>query len=239
MPIRLPNVPQVLDKVVGIGFHAELLHLGHHSIAQDPVQYPLTFSFDGNVERVGGIAFHVKSLHPGHQSIAEDPVQYPLMFIFDGNVERVGDIALSFRPEFVHSALHGLVYNTQRYPLTFIWDGDVGCVGGIAASMGSSMTPHDIPTVIRDGDVGGVAALRPAPTMADPLSNLRAVYAVLETCALHTQLGDTARLRLQCDEAVRLLESAEPHHNLFPPAEFATLQQSISTMSDRLCQRRP
>ncbi|KAJ7041459.1 hypothetical protein C8F04DRAFT_1253152 [Mycena alexandri] len=70
--------------------------------------------------------------------------------------------------------------------------------------------------------------------MADPLSNLCAVYTVLETRALCTQLGDTARLRLQCDEAVRLLESAEPHHNLFSPAEFATLQQSISTMSDRL-----
>ncbi|KAJ7900764.1 hypothetical protein B0H14DRAFT_3423373 [Mycena olivaceomarginata] len=67
--------------------------------------------------------------------------------------------------------------------------------------------------------------------MADPLSNLRAAYAVLETrvnLALRTQLGDTAQLRLQRDEAFRLLEAAEP---LFPHAEFATLQQSISTMA--------
>ncbi|KAJ7741716.1 hypothetical protein B0H16DRAFT_1728491 [Mycena metata] len=73
--------------------------------------------------------------------------------------------------------------------------------------------------------------------MADPLSNLRAAYSVLETRinrALRTQLGDTARLRLQRDEAFRLLESAEPHRNLFSPTEFATLQQSISTMADRL-----
>ncbi|KAJ7034172.1 hypothetical protein C8F04DRAFT_1260174 [Mycena alexandri] len=73
--------------------------------------------------------------------------------------------------------------------------------------------------------------------MADPLSNLRAAYGVLETRvnrALRTQLGDTARLRLQRDEAFRLLESAEPHRNLFSPAEFATLQQSISAMADRL-----
>jgi hypothetical protein len=49
--------------------------------------------------------------------------------------------------------------------------------------------------------------------MADPLSNLRAAYAVLETrvnLALRTQLGDTAQLRLQRDEAFRLLEAAEP-----------------------------
>ncbi|KAJ7709282.1 hypothetical protein B0H16DRAFT_1481009 [Mycena metata] len=141
-------------------FHAESLHPSHHSIAQEAMQYPLTFGSDGNVERVGGIAFHAKSLHlghqgisqdtvqcpllfilggiafhaeslhPGHHCIAQDPLQYPLTFSFDGNVERVGGIA--FRPEFVHSALHGLVYNALRYPLTFIWDGDVGCVGGIA-----------------------------------------------------------------------------------------------------------
>ncbi|KAJ7721322.1 hypothetical protein B0H16DRAFT_1335416 [Mycena metata] len=73
--------------------------------------------------------------------------------------------------------------------------------------------------------------------MADPLSNLRAAYGVLETRvnrALRIQLGDTARLCLQRDEAFRLLESAEPHHNLFSPAEFTTLQESISTMADRL-----
>ncbi|KAK7041377.1 hypothetical protein R3P38DRAFT_2512211 [Favolaschia claudopus] len=73
--------------------------------------------------------------------------------------------------------------------------------------------------------------------MAEPLSNLRAAYSVLEsrvTTALRTQLGDTARLRLQRDEAFRLLEAAEPHRNLFPPAEFATLQQSVATMADLL-----
>ncbi|KAJ7887340.1 hypothetical protein B0H14DRAFT_2186353, partial [Mycena olivaceomarginata] len=73
--------------------------------------------------------------------------------------------------------------------------------------------------------------------MSDPLSNLRAAYEVLETRVLHalrTQLGDTARLHVQRDEALRLLEAAEPHHHLFPPAEFATLQQSISTMADQL-----
>ncbi|KAJ7020394.1 hypothetical protein C8F04DRAFT_1403666 [Mycena alexandri] len=101
------------------------------------------FILGGNVELVGGIAFHAESLHPGHHRIAQDPLQYPLTFNFDDNVERVGGIA--FRPEFVHSALHGLVYNTLRYPLTFIWDSHVGCVGGVAASIGSSMTPHDIP----------------------------------------------------------------------------------------------
>ncbi|KAK6991956.1 hypothetical protein R3P38DRAFT_3437757 [Favolaschia claudopus] len=59
--------------------------------------------------------------------------------------------------------------------------------------------------------------------MADPLSNLRAAYSVLEsrvTTALRTQLGDTARLRLQRDEAFRLLEAAEP--------------QSVATMADLL-----
>ncbi|KAJ7023196.1 hypothetical protein C8F04DRAFT_1193658 [Mycena alexandri] len=95
-----------------IGFHAESLHPGHHSIAKEAVQCPLTFSFDGNcvagiadpvqclitfsfsgnVEQVGGIASHAKSLRPGHHSIAPAPVQYPLMFSFDGNVERVGSI---------------------------------------------------------------------------------------------------------------------------------------------------
>ncbi|KAJ7712064.1 hypothetical protein B0H14DRAFT_3638829 [Mycena olivaceomarginata] len=73
--------------------------------------------------------------------------------------------------------------------------------------------------------------------MSDPLSNLRAAYEVLETCVLHalrTQLGDTAQLHVQHDEALRLLEAAEPHCHLFPPAEFATLQQSISTMADQL-----
>ncbi|KAJ7029426.1 hypothetical protein C8F04DRAFT_1187638 [Mycena alexandri] len=67
-------------------------HRGHHSIAQEVVQYPLTFRFDGNVERVAGIAFHTEWLHPGHHSIAQDPVQSPLMFSFDGNVECVGSI---------------------------------------------------------------------------------------------------------------------------------------------------
>ncbi|KAK7041382.1 hypothetical protein R3P38DRAFT_3260940 [Favolaschia claudopus] len=52
--------------------------------------------------------------------------------------------------------------------------------------------------------------------------------------ALRTQLGDTARLRLQRDEAFRLLEAAEPHRAFFPPAEFATLQQSVATMADLL-----
>ncbi|KAJ7835014.1 hypothetical protein B0H14DRAFT_3461690 [Mycena olivaceomarginata] len=73
--------------------------------------------------------------------------------------------------------------------------------------------------------------------MSDPLSNLRAAYEVLETRVLHalrTQLGDTARLHVQRDEALRLLEAAEPHCHLFPPAEFATLQQSISTMANQL-----
>ncbi|KAF8193091.1 hypothetical protein K438DRAFT_1969578 [Mycena galopus ATCC 62051] len=73
--------------------------------------------------------------------------------------------------------------------------------------------------------------------MADPLSSLRAAYAVLENQVivdLRTQVGDTTRLRLQRDEAFRLLESAEPHRHLFPPAEFATLQWSIGNMADLL-----
>ncbi|KAJ7698238.1 hypothetical protein B0H14DRAFT_3528963 [Mycena olivaceomarginata] len=49
--------------------------------------------------------------------------------------------------------------------------------------------------------------------MSDPLSNLRAAYEVLETRVLRAfrrQLGHTARLRAQHDEAFRLLEAAEP-----------------------------
>ncbi|KAJ7761396.1 hypothetical protein B0H16DRAFT_1456142 [Mycena metata] len=34
---------------------------GHHSIAQKAVQYPLTFSFGGDVEQVGGIAATITS----------------------------------------------------------------------------------------------------------------------------------------------------------------------------------
>ncbi|KAJ7220272.1 hypothetical protein GGX14DRAFT_560077 [Mycena pura] len=77
--------------------------------------------------------------------------------------------------------------------------------------------------------------------MADPLSNLRTAYSVLESrvnLALRTQLGDTERLCLQRDEALRLLQAATQasciHQHVFPPAEFALLQGNISSMVDRL-----
>ncbi|KAJ7710674.1 hypothetical protein B0H17DRAFT_1190373 [Mycena rosella] len=73
--------------------------------------------------------------------------------------------------------------------------------------------------------------------MAAPFADSRAAYSVLETRvnrALQTQLGDAARLRLQRDEAFRLLESAEPHRHLFPLAEYSILQQSIASMTDQL-----
>ncbi|KAJ7937841.1 hypothetical protein B0H13DRAFT_2302314 [Mycena leptocephala] len=52
--------------------------------------------------------------------------------------------------------------------------------------------------------------------MSDPLTNLRSTYTVLESRmnhALRTQLGDTARLQLQRDEAFHLLQSAETDWN--------------------------
>ena len=50
-----------------------------------------------------------------------------------------------------------------------------------------------------------------SPRMAGPLSNIRTAYSVLESrvnLALRTQVGDTERLRLQRDEALRLLQAA-------------------------------
>ncbi|KAJ7349651.1 hypothetical protein DFH08DRAFT_807001 [Mycena albidolilacea] len=75
--------------------------------------------------------------------------------------------------------------------------------------------------------------------MSDPLSNLCAGYGILEThinLTLHTQLGGTAQLRLQCDEAFFLQQQSLVNSapSPFPPAEFATLQQSIATMANLL-----
>ncbi|KAJ7021541.1 hypothetical protein C8F04DRAFT_1195304 [Mycena alexandri] len=172
IPIRLPNTLQVLDKDleethwsrrrnspwlktsltqhrgqlqrIGALFYAESLHPGHHSIAQEVVQYPLTFSFDGNVERVAGIAFHTEWLHPGHHSIAQDPVQYPLTFSFSGNVEQVGGIASQAKS--LHPGHHSITQDPVQSPLMFSFDGNVECVGSIVATIALARVEYIAPS---------------------------------------------------------------------------------------------
>ncbi|KAH9934591.1 hypothetical protein B0H21DRAFT_77070 [Amylocystis lapponica] len=69
--------------------------------------------------------------------------------------------------------------------------------------------------------------------MSRPLDNLRAAHEVLRgrvERALRTQLGDSIRLGQQRAQALSLLEAAELHQSLFPPAELATLRSSIALM---------
>ncbi|KAJ7035861.1 hypothetical protein C8F04DRAFT_1181894 [Mycena alexandri] len=88
----------------------------HHSIDQDTVQNPLTFSFGGDVHHVGGIVASRRN--------------------FDGNIVRVGGIPFGWQrrarrrhrvpPESAHPDLHGVFEYAVRYLLTDIWDHDVG-----------------------------------------------------------------------------------------------------------------
>ncbi|KAJ7016296.1 hypothetical protein C8F04DRAFT_982155 [Mycena alexandri] len=78
--------------------------------------------------------------------------------------------------------------------------------------------------------------------MSEPLQNIRTAYHILERNvirALRTQRGDSTQLTLQVDEALRLLQAAEPVSSLaFPPAEYALLQQSITRMVRELDEAR-
>ena len=88
-----------------------------------------------------------------------------------------------------------------------------------------------------------------------PLDNLRSAYSTLNDTvvrALLTQVGDSNRLAQTRSQVFALLQAAEPvstrrllsyrtrsylspqHRDLFPPEEYAVLQQSISTMVEQL-----
>ncbi|TFY53903.1 hypothetical protein EVJ58_g9184 [Rhodofomes roseus] len=67
--------------------------------------------------------------------------------------------------------------------------------------------------------------------------NIRSAYYVLcdrVTTAVHTQLGDAARLAQQREEVLRLMAEAEPHVALFSPAEFTHLRSGVSNMVETL-----
>ncbi|KAJ7778940.1 hypothetical protein B0H16DRAFT_1838019 [Mycena metata] len=133
-------------------------HRRHQAISQDPVQYPLTFRFDGNVERVGGIAvndFHAESLHPGHRAIYEGSVQYPLTFSFGGNVEQVGGMA--FHAEFLHPGHQSIAQDPVQLPLTFSFDGNVERV---AASRAEYIAPSQFVGIMTPGASAAVRVWR-------------------------------------------------------------------------------
>ncbi|KAF7972608.1 hypothetical protein HWV62_17426 [Athelia sp. TMB] len=76
--------------------------------------------------------------------------------------------------------------------------------------------------------------------MTDPLNNLRLAYHALERKvirALHTQVGDGARLRLQQHEVLSFVEVAAvstQHRNLFNAEEYGRLQTNVNSMVAQL-----
>jgi hypothetical protein len=93
--------------------------------------------------------------------------------------------------------------------------------------------------------------------MSEQVENLRIAYQILERNvirALRTQRGDSAQLTIQANEALHLLQAAEPVHSLimvltslrsdlefkhrtsFEASEYAILQQSVAAMVNELDQ---
>ncbi|KAJ7301061.1 hypothetical protein DFH08DRAFT_979121 [Mycena albidolilacea] len=77
--------------------------------------------------------------------------------------------------------------------------------------------------------------------MSEQVENLRIAYQILERNfirTLRTQRGDSAQLTIQANEALHLLQAAEPHRTSFEASEYAILQQSVAAMVNELDQAR-
>ncbi|KAF7341677.1 hypothetical protein MSAN_02066000 [Mycena sanguinolenta] len=76
---------------------------------------------------------------------------------------------------------------------------------------------------------------------SEVLENLRAAYQILKrnvTRTLRTQRGAEPQLNYQINEALQFFSAAEMHREAIPTEEFATVEQSITTMIDALNEAR-